>query len=625
LGESFATNLDADTPAISAPQSSTSEHSRDWADAASRGVIVVAAVVLAWYTWASWGDIQIDVGRELYVPVEILRGKLIYRDIFYSYGPLAPYLCALLLGIFGMHLVVLYLFGIAVAITCALLLFELGKMLEGRAAGLTAALALLFVGVVSGIFNYVLPYSYAATIGLAFGLLCSLFTIRHLLDRGRYNLFLAGLGASLAILCKQEFGVACYLMLAFVLVAEAILRRSARTLFRGIGACLPGVVPWLAIYGWFFWTLTPAYMLDANWVGMPGTPGQANADHLYALNGQRFIPHELVTLAACAVACLALWTFLAKASRGLRNVVLAIVVAIAASNRFGLLTMATREVTAFLVFPFGMFFIGLGFVAYATYAISRRGDLRHFGEVAFGIFALVPAVRVIARMAPFGYCIFYAMPLFLVFVIAVSRCIKAATPALSIDRRREVVNYLLAAEVVLLALICIPQTKERSALLETSWGTLRVEPEKANSAQQILAFISEQKRSGRRVTILPEAAMLYALTGTEAPSRWYTLLPGYLTPAGENAYIAELNRAAPAYILLTARNSSEYGAAYFGIDYDQKIYQWIQSNYSIAGQLGSFRRVDRYESSKILAALVYQRRGPLEAPRSGAIISHGPN
>ncbi len=38
-----------------------------------------------------WGDFQIDNGRELYVPVSILHGKLLYRDIWYMYGPLAPY------------------------------------------------------------------------------------------------------------------------------------------------------------------------------------------------------------------------------------------------------------------------------------------------------------------------------------------------------------------------------------------------------------------------------------------------------------------------------------------------------------------------------------------------------
>src|ERR1700674_3370252 len=66
-------------------------------DFAARLAIAAVFIVLAIYTWGRWGDFQVDCGRELYVPSEILRGKLIYRDFFYSYGPLAPYLCALLI------------------------------------------------------------------------------------------------------------------------------------------------------------------------------------------------------------------------------------------------------------------------------------------------------------------------------------------------------------------------------------------------------------------------------------------------------------------------------------------------------------------------------------------------
>src|SRR5689334_8255353 len=82
-----------------------------WRDAAARGVIVVVALVLAWLTWARWGNFQADCGRELYVPAEILRGKLLYRDLWYPYGPLEPYTAAVLLGLFGKHLYVFNLFG----------------------------------------------------------------------------------------------------------------------------------------------------------------------------------------------------------------------------------------------------------------------------------------------------------------------------------------------------------------------------------------------------------------------------------------------------------------------------------------------------------------------------------
>ena len=57
----------------------------------ARAAIILIASGMAWYTWGHWGDFQIDNGRELYVPVSIVHGKLLYRDICYMYGPLAPY------------------------------------------------------------------------------------------------------------------------------------------------------------------------------------------------------------------------------------------------------------------------------------------------------------------------------------------------------------------------------------------------------------------------------------------------------------------------------------------------------------------------------------------------------
>ena len=93
---------------------------------AARTAIVAVAITLAWWTWAPWGDVQIDCGRELYVPTQITHGKVLYRDIWYQYGPLEPYLAALLVVLFGQYLNVFYLFGLAMAIASALLFFEIG-------------------------------------------------------------------------------------------------------------------------------------------------------------------------------------------------------------------------------------------------------------------------------------------------------------------------------------------------------------------------------------------------------------------------------------------------------------------------------------------------------------------
>jgi phosphate/sulfate permease len=112
--------------------------------------------------------------------VQILRGKLLYRDLWYPYGPLEPYLAAALLWVFGQHLSVFYLFGLTLAIACALLSFNIGKILAGRAVGLTVAAVVLLQGFQGSIFNYIFPYAYAATLGLMLALLCMLLALRHM-------------------------------------------------------------------------------------------------------------------------------------------------------------------------------------------------------------------------------------------------------------------------------------------------------------------------------------------------------------------------------------------------------------------------------------------------------------
>jgi hypothetical protein len=511
--------------------------------------------------------------------------------------------------------VAFYLFGIAVAIGCAFLLFELGTMLESRAVGLTAAMALLFMGFAPGIFNYVFPYGYAATLGLMLSLLCAWSAVRQALGRPGFNLLVAGMTASLAMLCKQEFGVASYLMLAFLLIVESILQRSMRPLLRGIVACTPGVVLWGAIYGWFFWTLTPAFMIHANWIGTPGTYFmQTYGAHLYSAIGQRFIPREMIALTMWAGVCLMLWFLLARMSRGPSIVAIAILVAIACADRFGYLDTATKVITIFLVFPIGMFFVGCGFVAYSSYELLKS-DRKRMAEVAFGVFALFLSVRVLARVAPYGYSIYYAMPLFLVFTITIARCIQAAVPTMTDERRRMLVNSLLAVEIVMLALIAIPWGDVRTSRLETNWGEMYLTPEDARTARQIIDFMSEQGRLGRQVDVVPEAPMLYAFAGTEAPSRWFTLLPGLLSPSQEDNYISDLRRTDPAYIAVTARNTSEHGAPYFGVDYNQKILRWIEANYVVDREFGRFRR----DGSRVFVAQLYRRRDLSEPANDKAV------
>jgi len=152
--------------------------------------------------------------------------------------------------------------------------------------------------------------------------------------------------------------------------------------------------------------------------------------------------------------------------------------------------------------------------------------------------------------------------------------------------------------------LVIPGAGKRTAPFRTAWGTIYLKPGEAAGARKIFDFTMEQKRKGRAVVFLAELPMMYAFTGTEAPSMWYSVVPGYVPPDKEKNYISDLEKANPEYVLITDYDYSAYGVPYFGLDYDRRIYRWVERNYRVVGQLGDFRR----EKDASLAALIYERR-----------------
>ena len=59
---------------------------------------------LLWVTWAHWGNITVDCGRELYVPWVLSHGRKLYQDVWFPYGPAAPYFNAWLYSLSLIHI-----------------------------------------------------------------------------------------------------------------------------------------------------------------------------------------------------------------------------------------------------------------------------------------------------------------------------------------------------------------------------------------------------------------------------------------------------------------------------------------------------------------------------------------
>src|SRR6185295_6877701 len=71
---------------------------------------------------------------------EILRGKVLYREIFFDKPPVLPLVYAALFKLFGAHILTIRLFTIGYSILISSLLYPFGLRLYDRRSGLVAGL-----------------------------------------------------------------------------------------------------------------------------------------------------------------------------------------------------------------------------------------------------------------------------------------------------------------------------------------------------------------------------------------------------------------------------------------------------------------------------------------------------
>jgi len=540
----------------------------------------------------------------------------LFRDLWYMYGPLAPYLKALLFRIFGVQLTVLYVFGLALTLGTALITYEIARFFRlGPVGSAVPSLFFLTEAFYPFIRNFVFPYSYAASLATFLGLGCLYFVLRHASSHRTLYLGSAAVLGSLAILTKQEFGVACLVLLGFEIAACYWIRRSVPELLRNIGVGLAGLLPALAGYGWFVWKLSARLIFFENWISTPGTYFMRTFGKLtIPEQGLRFVPSELLRSAEYTMLGLAVWALLAcitasaiqklelhsRSSIALSVFAILLplwIAAIAFMRLYPSGVVNPRRAWSSLVipmtqsiFPRGIFFVVIFFIAQALWKLAKEPQNgMALSEAGLGIYASLVALRQMMELRPTLYdcAVFFNGPAFLVFIILLCGIIRWACRSLDIKNRNFVAATMLSAEAVLVFLLFFPRPQILSTKLTTGNGSFYTRPDVAVLFPQIISFMKTHTRNGKDILVLPEPPSLYVFAGMEAPSRWYSLVPGYVAPEQEQQYIDEAASNHVRYVLIANRILTEYNVHGFANGgYNQQVYQWIMANYVKVGQFG---------------------------------------
>lgn len=99
------------------------------------GIAAVSFILRIFYA----GDLYQDDGLWFTAAEEILRGKALYREMFFDKPPGLPLLYAGLFKIFGAHIITIRLFTICYAVVVSVVLYLFGSWLYEKGTGLIAA------------------------------------------------------------------------------------------------------------------------------------------------------------------------------------------------------------------------------------------------------------------------------------------------------------------------------------------------------------------------------------------------------------------------------------------------------------------------------------------------------
>jgi len=554
-------------------------------------VLLWAARIYA--TWATWGSLSVDSGREMYVPAMLAQGKILYRDVWYGYAPLAPYWNAFLFRSFGMHLNVLYWAGSFAALGCAVLLLLTGKRLSSSLAGWTAGAVILMQAFHAWHFSFPLPYSFSSVYGCLAACLFLWCAVHASHSDHSGWMFVAGTAAAVAMLLKLEFGMACYVTFFLLAAARALQQRSWKRMFADIVTCLPGVLVCIFVLRWMVSIGGVEFITQENLAStwpesfFMKTYGKFWLEHTGLAVTSGAILKSLLRTVFLAGVALELYLLFWKKWSGARAIVLRIALFAPLLAYLVLEPRKPLEALAALFFPRDMVLYVAIAAGLACWHLWRQNEFKSVLPLAtLFIFASLLAARTLLKTNPWGYSIYYDGP-------AVLACLILARPIVPrVGRPRRTV---LRGEL-LICLGCLAVAAQYSVQffgdlsdrvpLTTEYGTIRVPSQVARNYRAAIEFMKKESARGGAVLSVPEDTSLYFLSGTESPTRLFFFTPGILAPGKmTDEVIREIEAKEVSHLLWSNRSFPEYGATRFGTDFDQALGNYLTSHYRPVGPL----------------------------------------
>ncbi|HET8542445.1 MAG TPA: hypothetical protein VFL83_21405 [Anaeromyxobacter sp.] len=535
--------------------------------------------------WGRWGSLLFDTGRELELPRRLAEGERLYSDLRWYYGPLAPHVNALLYRAFGVHADVLVWAGICSAVAMALLLRAIASALVPR--GVAVALTISFVYVCAfqhlapvPIFQFALPYTYAATYGIVCATASLWLLLRHLASgASRADLPLSVAALALALLSKLEPAVPA--LAAHLVVVVARVRAGAMSRRSWIAYGL-GALAVAAVYGGLV-VLRGTGVWTENLAALGSGASRAYVVRTSGLlePGESLAAMVRSGLALFAVAAVAWVGALRLArSRALPEPLAVgggVALVAAGVARWIGVTEIFRALPLLLLAAAG---------ALAGAVLRRRRDGAPLVPMlAVATFGAVALLRIALRASPHHYGFYLLPPALLAFAALSARELPRWSKVPALPWGCAVVGLLAGASADAWRTTAAAY-EGHAVAVETPRGSFLVPEFDRDLAGAVRALAAVPPTA--TVACVPQGAAMAFLAERPTVDAMFSYLPMEIhTVAQDEAAVRRWRESPPDVVVAVLQDTSEYGKAGFGLDYAVRTGAWIAENYRPATPIGS--------------------------------------
>lgn len=486
-------------------------------DIITLGVLSLIYFLIIFKYGSYFTNVIIDIGRELYYPELMLKGKLLYKDLFNLFGPLGYQINCLLYRLLGVKISSLLVAGEICSFFILYLAYFISRYFLNVTNSFICCLFFMTTCIFNvSVFNFIFPYSFSLLYAYLFFLssvLCFLYVFKY----SNKNIFLVlsyfFLGVSIS--SKYEY-IPFVLILLFYTIF--VFKKNIKDLLLCLFAFI--LVPVIS-YGILFFDGVSIVDLLKN--------QELVLTHIHSKSLYYFYTHSTGTY-------FSLDLFNKFLSSGLEFKVL------------------------FFLLPYLVYGIFIYMLIYKLYtkSFNLKTDTL-FVLVLIAIISMLKTAFFIDIDLYGNYTILLPLVAFLAFVIKISKnmykCIKEIFFIIFIILFLSISYYSVQKIIYIF---------NNNSQIKTEKGVIYDAKQNVELTKVLLEYLKRNISDNKSLLVLPEGVMINYITGYDMKLyNYYSLLPTFIDTFGIDKILTDIENAKIDYILLVNNRSlQEYGGTF---------------------------------------------------------------